>query len=407
MHYLIPLLLIAVALLGHVSTGLWLFNRLHALAWPCRWIKRCEKLVILLTGVVPLVCLARWWNLDESLRQPMNWAIGDAALVVYAMFCLAVGLVASPAWFFRQLTRREKPAALVSNHTYTRRLSDEIDPLPVVGRRMRFFAGLPGNQILRLDIHEKTLRLDRLPPELDGLKIAHLSDIHLTGKFAPEFCSFIVDRTNEWRPDVTVITGDIIEKAACIDWAPDTLGRLQAEDGVYFVLGNHDKRMAASDVARLRQVLTGAGLVDMGAKSLEISLRGQKVLLAGNELPWFPAAEVPPLQSGLGGETSTSSAFRILLSHSPDQIGWARSRGFDLMLAGHTHGGQIRLPLIGPIVAPSRFGVKYASGLFHEPPTLMHVSRGLCGVHPLRYNCPPELALLTLRSAARSSAAGD
>ena len=66
--------------------------------------------------------------------------------------------------------------------------------------------------------------------------------------------------------------------------------------------------------------------------------------------------------------------------------------------AGHTHGGQIRLPIVGPIVAPSRYGVKYASGLFHEPPTLMHVSRGVCGVHPLRFNCPPELALLTLVS---------
>ena len=112
--------------------------------------------------------------------------------------------------------------------------------------------------------------------------------------------------------------------------------------------------------------------------------------LLGNELPWFP----------LGDATSPSSAdFRILLSHSPDQIPWAKEQSIPLMLAGHTHGGQISPPFIGPIVSPSVFGTRYACGLFYEPPTVMHVSRGLSGVHPIRLNCLPELALLTLRRA--------
>jgi predicted MPP superfamily phosphohydrolase len=69
------------------------------------------------------------------------------------------------------------------------------------------------------------------------------------------------------------------------------------------------------------------------------------------------------------------------------------------MLAGHTHGGQIRLPVIGPIVAPSLFGVKYASGVFYEAPTLVHVSRGVSGLDPIRINCPPEVTKLILRAA--------
>ncbi len=70
------------------------------------------------------------------------------------------------------------------------------------------------------------------------------------------------------------------------------------------------------------------------------------------------------------------------------------------MLAGHTHGGQIRFPLVGAIFAPSRFGVRYACGVFHETPTVMHVSRGLSGLDPLRYNCAPELTKLVLRCPA-------
>jgi predicted MPP superfamily phosphohydrolase len=93
---------------------------------------------------------------------------------------------------------------------------------------------------------------------------------------------------------------------------------------------------------------------------------------------------------------AASGGLRILLSHSPDQLEWARRHDFDLVLAGHTHGGQIRFPLIGPIIAPSRFGGRYACGVFCEPPTLMHVSRGVSSMFPVRLRCPPELAKLTL-----------
>ncbi|MBC7856123.1 MAG: hypothetical protein IAF94_22055 [Pirellulaceae bacterium] len=93
----------------------------------------------------------------------------------------------------------------------------------------------------------------------------------------------------------------------------------------------------------------------------------------------------------------------MLLSHSPDQLPWARANNFDLMLAGHTHGGQIRLPLIGALISPSKFGFRYAGGLYFEEPTLLHVSRGLCGDHPIRLNCPPELPLLKLVRGDRSA----
>jgi hypothetical protein len=91
--------------------------------------------------------------------------------------------------------------------------------------------------------------------------------------------------------------------------------------------------------------------------------------------------------------------FRLCLSHTPDNIAWARRAGIDLMLSGHVHGGQIRFPVIGSMLVPSRYGRRYDCGVFAEGPTLLHVSRGLSGEHPLRYGCRPEVTRITLRSA--------
>ncbi|MFP6613093.1 MAG: metallophosphoesterase, partial [Pirellulales bacterium] len=115
--------------------------------------------------------------------------------------------------------------------------------------------------------------------------------------------------------------------------------------------------------------------------------------LAGNELPWFPPAADMSTANSRGDD---SQLLRIVLAHSPDQFVWARQHDADLMLAGHTHGGQIRLPVIGAIVSPSRYGTRYACGAFFEPPTVMHVSRGISGTVPVRHNCPPELTKLVL-----------
>jgi uncharacterized protein len=96
--------------------------------------------------------------------------------------------------------------------------------------------------------------------------------------------------------------------------------------------------------------------------------------------------------------TNTVAHVRLLLSHTPDEIEWARDAGVDLMLAGHNHGGQVVLPLIGPVYSPSRYGTRYAGGSFWREPTLLHISRGVSGRHPLRWNCRPEVIRIVLRA---------
>ncbi len=115
-------------------------------------------------------------------------------------------------------------------------------------------------------------------------------------------------------------------------------------------------------------------------------MRGERLVIVGHEGPWLRPA---PDLAGCPQEP-----FRLLLSHTPDNIAWARRHKVDLMLSGHVHGGQIRFPVLGSLLVPSRYGRRYDCGTFDERPTFLHVSRGLAGENPVRYGCRPEVTLL-------------
>ncbi len=257
----------------------------------------------------------------------------------------------------------------------------------------QLFSFVPGNQVLQIAVQEKQCELERLPAALDGLSIVHLSDLHITGRIGLDFFREVARQTNVLRPDVIAVTGDIIDELELIDWIPEIFSQLSAPLGSYFVLGNHD--LFTRDPERVRQALTAVGLVDLGGQWRQLDAGDGQILLAGNELPWF--APGPDMQHAPPRSTDHRQ-LRVLLSHTPDQFDWARRWDFDLMLAGHTHGGQISPPLVGPIVSPSWHGVKYASGTFYKQPTLMHVSRGISAELPIRLNCRPELTKLVLRN---------
>src|SRR5262249_41342342 len=124
----------------------------------------------------------------------------------------------------------------------------------------------------------------------------------------------------------------------------------------------------------------------------QIDVHGQPLVVVGHGGPWFrPAPDISTCPDGI---------VRICLSHTPDNIRWAKRQQIDLMLAGHVHGGQIRSPVLGSVLVPSQSPRRYDCGVFYEPPTVLHVSRGLAGQHPVRYNCRPEVSKITLRAGA-------
>ena len=131
--------------------------------------------------------------------------------------------------------------------------------------------------------------------------------------------------------DTVIVLGDAIDRGPGSKQVVERLLQLAKECRLVFILGNHEKRLP--DVALLRRTLAEAGLTNLGGRSEWLTINGFELLLAGTELPWFGAAPVLPRLS------PSHSAFRILLSHTPDQLPWAKAHGFDLMLAGHLHRG--------------------------------------------------------------------
>ncbi|WP_230254748.1 metallophosphoesterase [Rhodopirellula halodulae] len=380
--------LVAAAVLAHFGLRLTFYNRLNSMGWKRATIKRTEKIAFVETWFTP--CVMGWLYGSDV----WDWIHGDvtvislpAWVIAYAIACSVLGLVFGSLWLLWRPIFRVHHVPVVREvqvHDVVNRTGRSLART----RKCRWAAKLPFNQIFQMSVEQIELPVVGLPDELDGYKVAHLSDIHLTGQVEPEFTQHAISAANEWRPDLFALTGDIVDKQPCVAWLHDLFSKASASDGCYFVLGNHDTRISDPDVVRER--MKGAGWIDVGGLVHSTRLRSVSCALSGNEYPWFSR----PSEQAMRG---ADAEFRFCVSHSPDQFDWCRRNQVDLMLAGHTHGGQGRLPIAGPILSPSWHGSRWASGDFYRAPTTLHVSRGLSGVHLLRINCRPELSLITLR----------
>lgn len=379
-------MIVFAVLVGHFGLNLAIYNRVNALGWSRKTIKRIVKVFFAFTILFPIGLLVFYHDLVWDLLRGRPDSIPiPAALQLYGWLCLSSWVFLGIPWllwrpiFGLEWIKIERKIDVIAvDEALGRSLS--------LTKKCRWESRLPLNQIFELSIEQIELPVVGLPPELDGYRIAQISDIHLTGDVHSDFSRFVVERANKWRPDLMAITGDIIDNARCIDWLSDIFARAVAPDGCYYVLGNHDTRII--DSAQTREAMDRAGWTDLGSRGLHCELWGVRCLLIGNEHPWYRRPDIDPVPQ---------ESFRLMLSHSPDQLQWARRHNVNLMLAGHTHGGQGRLPLAGPLLSPSFHGSRYASGDFLRPPTTMHVTRGLSGTHLLRINCRPELSLLVLR----------
>ncbi len=258
--------------------------------------------------------------------------------------------------------------------------------------RMRRVALLPGNEQFTIEVSTKTYALPNLPSCWDGITLVHLSDCHFHSGVTRAYFEAVCDQAAALNPDLMIFSGDLLDDQQRLEWLPQTLGRLRGKLGQFFVLGNHDWYL---DHASTRQEFVRLGWTDLCQHPVTIAHAAHPdstpLVLCGDETPWMGAS------ADLSG--IPFDAFRILISHTPDNIRWARENDIRLMLAGHTHGGQIQLPILGPIYSPSRFGCRFASGVFWLDPTLMYVSRGISGKEPIRYNCRPEVTRLVLRQS--------
>jgi hypothetical protein len=381
------LLLLAGAWIGYVVQLVVILNFAYGLALSRQLQKAIKKLAAVLVLPLPLFLLYVYRAELATIfagTVPLSLPLG---LALYLLGCLILGLGVLPLVTLWRLLR-PRPAVLLSNHTRTVDIADCLGFPPEGRGKYRLLTRLPGNEVFQVDFSERIYCLPRLPPALDGLSILHLSDLHLCGTPDRRFFQEVMDRCREWQPDLVALTGDIVDSEQHHRWIVPVLGRLRWNLAAYAILGNHD---GWHEPQLVRRRLQRVGFRVLGNAWETLPVRGLPLVVIGHEGPWFrPAPDLAGCPEG---------PFRLLLSHTPDNLPWARRQGIDLMLAGHNHGGQIRFPVLGSVFVPSIYSRRYDCGSFHHPPTLLHVSRGLSGQQPLRYNCRPEVTRIVLRAA--------
>ena len=252
-----------------------------------------------------------------------------------------------------------------------------------------------------LETVDRTIHIDNLPESFRGFRIAQLSDIHIDEYTETFFLDRVVSRINALKPDLVLLNGDYVTHGSLSflfsKHAPyrcaEILSTLTASQ-VYAVLGNHD--IAFGSVA-VRRALSQFRIPVLINSYVPIERNGDRFWLCGLA---DPGASIPDPNLAI---PEKPGAPVILLSHSPDyaDVIARHPRGplVDLMLSGHTHGGQIRLPIVGALILPP-MGQKYVQGHFQFNRMQLYVNRGIGTVGlPFRLNCPPEVTLITLQPA--------
>lgn len=240
-----------------------------------------------------------------------------------------------------------------------------------------------------LTVEHHAIYLRRLPEAFEGFRIVHLSDIHHSPFTSREQIERAVNAANRLQPDIIALTGDYISHerrfaAPCAE----LLGRLRARHGVFAVLGNHDHW---TDAALITDLFRAEGITVLVNQGMRFEKNGEAFWLAGVDDTMVGLEDLPLALAG-----SRDEELKLLLAHNPIVLRRAARAGVDLVLSGHTHGGQVTLR--SERSASGRPRRRLLRGLGRQGETQIYVTRGLgTVVLPVRYGCPPEVSLLELR----------
>ncbi|MFO0851873.1 MAG: metallophosphoesterase [Gemmataceae bacterium] len=374
-----------VCWIGHAYIWTGILNHLYGRPLP-KWFLKPWRLF---TGAVilslPLIYHSSRYTVvpDIGLVPVGIWS--TLILQAYLPLCLLYG-----GWVFPVVTVSRlltpKPRAVVHHQAEEVDLWKQLGPAAIGDGKYRHVARLPFNDVFRVEFTDLTLAVPKLPAAWDGLRIDFLSDLHFCGTPSRAFFDAVMDKlTAGPPPDLVVLGGDFVDTDAHHAWLAPVLGRLTATEGKYAIVGNHDQHHHPD---RVRAELIAAGYTVLGNGWREATIRGERCVLVGHEGPWFRPAP------GLKG--APADCFRLCVSHTPDNFYWGVENRIGLMLCGHVHGGQIRLPLIGSIFVPSVYGRRFDQGVFESEGMVMAVGRGVSGKEPLRFRCRPQVLRLTL-----------
>lgn len=277
------------------------------------------------------------------------------------------------------------------------RISERINSLVSAEKPLRQLAGnmskiakVAIDEANSLSLERVEINLKRLPRKLDGLKIIHLSDIHHSPFTNLEHIERAVKVANRLKPDMFILTGDYVShEKKYIAPVAKVLGELRSEFGTFACLGNHDHW---TDPDLIVRKFTDAGVKMLVNEGFRFEARGGAFWLAGVDDHMVGKTDLPSALKG-----SFPDEMKLLLAHNPIILRQATRYGVDLTLSGHTHGGQVKVRDPEKRVLPRR---KLSSGLHKRKDSQIYITRGIgTVVLPIRYQCPPEISLLELRSA--------
>jgi hypothetical protein len=243
----------------------------------------------------------------------------------------------------------------------------------------------------RLFLREVNIPVPGLPKDLEGLRIVQLTDIHLSPFLSLRELERAVAMANETNANVALVTGDLISTANDpLDACLDALARLRAESGIFGCMGNHE--IYAGTEAYTQRQGARRGMRFLRQQSMVLRFGAADLNLAGVDYqrfhkPYLVGAE----------QLVVPGAFNVLMSHNPDVFPVAVRRGFPFTISGHTHGGQVRVEILGQDLNLARFFTPYVDGVYRSGASSIFVSRGIGTIGlPARLGAPPEVALIRL-----------
>jgi len=340
--------------------------------------------------ILLLFCLADWSLLLALPRLRLSFAteIRPPLIVsVVVRLFLFWGLVA-----VEMLARWQELRRGVKVGTHTATLAFLILNLGFSAVQVDAYVVEP----LLVETTRLSLTFDDLDPQLPPVHVVHLTDAHIERNSYRE--ATIVEKVNTLQPDIIVLTGDYLNLSRLRDPTSaahfrEFVGQLRAPYGIYAVRGSVEPTLES-----MVWLVEGTDVVWLEQESVTVNVRGQQVTLVGAACSHRQTQDIARLRAAMAG--IPDEAFTMLLYHSPDLILEAAEHQVDLYLGGHTHGGQLCLPFLGPIVTGSIYGKKYASGLSKEGDTRMYISRGLGfeggGMPRARFLCRPEIVSIEL-----------
>ncbi len=324
----------------------------------------------------------------SAVHEALTWTpeTGRGRVMYILMVALVAFFGARLLIWLQERVYPEQPAALIEE-----RCSEAVVPsvTPALPRLLRVL-----DTTSDLVVTEREIAVAGLAPAFDGLTIAQVSDVHFGQRLEMEnYLHGVRDLVEGLGADIVVLTGDFVDKKRDILRSVEYHAGFRGRIATLCVLGNHDYW---TNPERIREAIARTHVRWLGGGERRILKRnGRRVVFTGTDAPWDDRR--PDWRRLVRRDTGDAV---ILLSHTPDNAPAAARHGASLVLSGHTHGGQICLPLIGPAVVPSLYGLKYAGGLYRVGgDALLNVSRGVgTSSGKLRVLCRPEICLLTLRA---------